>query len=138
MLTPGDAEDTKVGGCGGIWEGEESRVEAWRRATNARAGAAREEGGDGDGDEQQQRGEGAVGGAQASVRGMRLPGLGLVVLIHGVGGGGAREGRRGGRGPAGCAGGEACVVHFGGERGTVVGGAEIEMECASGSDTTQV
>jgi hypothetical protein len=45
---------------------------------------------------------------------VRLPGLGLVV--HGGGGGGVRVGR-GGRGRAGCAGGEAGIVHFRGTEG---------------------
>jgi hypothetical protein len=62
VLTPGDAEDAKVGGRGGIWEGEKSRVKARGQANYARAGAARLEGGHGHGEEQEQGSGEAVGG----------------------------------------------------------------------------
>jgi hypothetical protein len=54
---------------------------------------------------------------------VRLPGLGLIVLVHGGGRDGVRVGR-GRRGRAGCAGGEAGVVHF---RGT----EEDQIECTA-------
>lgn len=121
VLTPGDAEGAKVGGGGGVGEGEEARIEARRRAVDARAGAARKEGSDGDGEKEQQGGDGAVGGVQAGVGGddearVRLPGLGLVAAVPGGGGGGGAR-RRAGR-----AGGEANVVHADGTARRQIGG----------------
>lgn len=103
-MIPGDAEGAKVGGGSGIGEAEEARIEAWRRAADARAGAARQEGGDGDGDEEQQGDGSAVGRVEAGVGGVRFPRFGLVVVVPD--GGGGR-----GRGRAAGAGGEAGVVH---------------------------
>lgn len=128
VLTPGDAEGAKVGGGGGIGKGEEARVEARRRAADARAGAARQEGSDGDGEEEQQGGGRAMGGVEAGVGGrdeggVHFPGLGLVVLVPGGGGaGGGRRGRAGG------AGGEADVVHADGTGRGQTAGEEMEQD----------
>ena len=109
MLTPRDAEGAKIGGGGCIGVGEEARIEARRRAIDAGAGAARQEGGDRDGEEEEQGDGGAMGVVEARVGGgneggVCFPGLGLVVVVPGRGGGG-------GRGRAGGAGGETNVVH---------------------------
>ena len=111
MLTPRDAEGAKIRGGGGIGEAEEARIEARRRAVDAGAGAARQEGDDRDSEEEDQGDGGAMGVVEARVGGgneggVCFPGLGLVVVVPGRGGGG-------GRGRAGGAGGETNVVHAG-------------------------
>ena len=109
VLTPRDAEGAKIRGGGGIGEAEEARIEARRRAVDAGAGAARQEGDDRDSEEEDQGDGGAMGVVEARVGGRNesgvcFPGLGLVVVVPGRGGGG-------GRGRAGGAGGETNVVH---------------------------
>lgn len=89
-LTRGDAEGSKVGGRSGVREGEEARVEAQRRAVGPGVSSAGEEGSGGDGEEEKGGGRMERGVEPGVGRGdegrVRLPGLGLVDVVSGVGG----------------------------------------------------